>query len=105
MKNTFQYKGLTVIAVGNIKGGAAKASYSGDAFAPEGYSHADFYEVARQNNLSCDVYKIETKELYRAHYVVPCNSGFLRLVSFWKNIKLISQYKRWYKTAREKEED
>jgi len=92
---TFYYRGLSVVAIGNIRGGAANCRLGGGkTITPEGYSHPDFYDVAKKNHLSCDVYRIEN------HYYIPCNAGFLFASDFWDKIKRVEDYSGWYKQTR-----
>lgn len=93
MKATsFEYKGYTFKPVGNILGGFfVKSNYTTTAYVLEieGYTHEDFYKVARKHHASVDVFECNGK-LY-----MPVNN---RLVGLYNNppIKRIEEYERWY---------
>ena len=100
---TFEYKGLTLTAIGNVLGENLTncMDYRGRFIAPQGYSWEDFRKVAKKNHLFCDVYQIEDK------YYVPCNAALIPITkerhNFWKDLKRVEDYSCWYKPAREGE--
>ena len=88
----FNYRGYTFKPVGNILGGwKVKTSYTTWAYHLDidGYTHEDFYRVAKRHRASCDVFECEGK-LY-----VPCNTKLVGLVENTP-IKSIYDYDRWY---------
>lgn len=93
MKATsFEYKGYTFKPIGNILGGwKVKVGYMTWEYTLEidGYTHADFYKVARKHHASVDIYEVDGK-LY-----IPCDT---KLAGIYNNppIKTIKEYERWY---------
>ena len=89
---SFEYKGYIFKPVGNILGGwRVKSDYMSWSYSLkiEGYSHADFYRVAKKNHASCDVFEVDGK-LY-----MPCDTI---LAGLYNNppIKRCEEYERWY---------
>lgn len=93
MKATsFVYKGKTFTPIGNILGGwLVKSHHTTFAYTLEleGYTHKDFYKVAKKHHASCDIFECEG-QLY-----IPCNT---RLAGIYNNpkIKKLEEYSRWY---------
>ena len=93
MKATsFEYKGYTFKPIGNILGGfIVKGHHITWAYSLEinGYSHKDFYKVAKKHHASCDVFECDGK-LY-----IPCDKS---LAGIYNNppIKKLEDYERWY---------
>lgn len=91
-ERTFTYKGYTFKPIGNILGGfKIKTSHTTWAYSLtiDGYTHEDFYKVAKKHHASVDVYEVNGK-LY-----IPCNKSFMGIYNNPK-IKTIEQYERWY---------
>ena len=93
MKATsFEYKGYTFKPIGNILGGfKVKSGYMTWAYTLkiEGYTHKDFYRVAKKHHASCDIFECDGK-LY-----IPCDTT---LAGIYNNppIKKVEEYERWY---------
>ena len=88
----FEYKGYVFKPVGNILGGwkiITNHTTWEYALRIEGYTHEDFYKVAKKNHASVDVYEVDGK-LY-----IPCDNT-LAGVYGKPNIKRIEEYSRWY---------
>ena len=88
----FNYKGFTFEPIGNLVGNfKAKTGCMTWAYTLkiEGYSHEDFYKVAKKNHASCDIFKVKGK-LY-----IPCDT-ILAGVCDNANIKKLEEYSRWY---------
>ncbi len=89
---TFEYRGYTFKPIGNILGGfKVKSGYTTWSYSLEieGYTHADFYKVAKKHHASCDIYEVNGK-LY-----IPCGT---KLMGIYNNppIKRCEEYDRWY---------
>ncbi len=90
----FKYKGYTFKPIGNILGGFfVKGKYTTISYVLEinGYTHADFYKVARKHHASCDIFLCEeTNKCY-----IPVET---RLVGILEDtpIKKCEDYERWY---------
>ena len=93
MKATsFEYKGYTFKPIGNILGGwQVKTHYITWAYSLkiEGYTHEDFYKVAKKHHASVDVYDVDGK-LY-----IPCDNT-LAGINGKPTIKKLDEYSRWY---------
>lgn len=88
----FYYKGYFFKPVGNILGGWLKKSHclTSEYFIEvEGYSHKEFYKIARRHHASCDVFEVDGR-LY-----IPATYRFCGITGN-PNIKTIEEYGRWY---------
>jgi len=88
----FNYKGFTFKPVGNIVGGfkimSDHISWK-DTLTIDGYTHKDFYKVAKKNHASCDLFEVNG-EIY-----IPCDTKLARIMGKPK-IKYIDEYDRRY---------
>ena len=88
----FNYKGFNFKPIGNIIGGwKAKASvitWDG-ALTIDGYTHKDFYKVARKNHAPCDLFEVD------GAIYIPCDTKLARIMGKPK-IKYIDEYDRRY---------
>ena len=89
---TFNYKGYTFKPIGNILGGfVVKSQYMSwkEPLIIDGYTHEDFYKVAKKHHASVDVFEINGK-LY-----IPCDTRLAMIVGN-PSIKTMDEYDRWY---------
>lgn len=88
----FYYKGFNFKPVGNIIGGwlikQNCVSYK-DFLEIDGYTHADFYKVAKKNHASCDLFEVN------GAIYIPCDTKLARIMGKPK-IKYIDEYNRRY---------
>lgn len=91
----FEFKGHTFEAVGNILGGwkTREEKIIDDQNSPiEKADHLEFYEVAKKNKLSCDVYRIDWDF---DNYYMSCG-GIFRAVKIDDDFKVCDKYKNRY---------
>lgn len=97
-EKTFKYKGHTFEPIGNILGGwKAKVNclYFNQIDKPIFETHhEDFYKIAKLNNASCDVYKIDNNE----ELVMMCCGKFRPVkISGKATLKYCEEYDKWYR--------
>lgn len=88
----FEYKGHYFKPIGNIKGDFyVKSKYITWAYSLviDGYTHKDFYKVAKKHHASCDIFECDGK-LY-----IPCDTTFAGVYND-PPIKKLEEYSRWY---------
>lgn len=94
MTESFEYKGHTFRPLGNILGGWLKKTGCTTwayTLKIEGYTHKDFYKVAKKHKASVDLFEVDGK-IY-----IPTEGVLLGVTdNYKKTFKPIEEYGRWY---------